>query len=172
MTEKPLILSASARKQSETKAFLNTVFTGMDHEVIDLPDFQIAPYDYSNNYPAEDDFLQIADAMVKHQVLVFATPVYWYAMSGVMKTFFDRFTDLVTTQKHLGRRLKGKTTLLLAVGADAELPDGFEIPFQYTSHYLNMTYSGCIYHSTKFPKAENNFRETIESFKDKLVKFS
>lgn len=40
--------------------------------------------------------------------IVFATPVYWYAMSGRMKIFFDRFTDLLYTHKSIGKNLKGK----------------------------------------------------------------
>ncbi len=91
-------------------------------------------------------------------------------MSGLMKTFFHRFTDLVTTKKHLGRRLKGKSTLLLAVGADQELPNGFEIPFKLTSDYLNMSYQGCIYYSTKCQKAEEKLQEAIKLFTDKLEK--
>ena len=108
--------------------------------------------------------------MLRHHIIVFATPVYWYAMSGLMKTFFDRFTDIVTTKKHLGIQLKGKSSLLLAVGTDQELPDGFEIPFKLSSDYLNMTYQGCIYNSTMFQKHEEKLREEIELFKYKIKK--
>ena len=29
----------------------------------------------------------------KYDTLIFATPVYWYSMSGIMKVFFDRKND-------------------------------------------------------------------------------
>lgn len=136
MTDRPLVILGSARKHGETRDFLNKVFARIDYKLIDLLDFHISPYDYSNNYSDTDDFLKIVDELLKHRVIIFATPVYWYAMSGLMKKFFDRFADIVTTKKHSGRRLKGKSTLLLAVGADQELPNGFEVPFKLTSDYL------------------------------------
>lgn len=168
MTDRALVILGSARKQGETTAFLHKVFASCDYKLIDLLDFQIAAFDYSQNYPVTDTFLKVVDQLLLHNVIVFATPVYWYAMSGLMKTFFDRFTDLVTTKKHLGRGLKGKSTLLIAVGADEELPYGFEAPFKLTSEYLDMIYQGCIYYSTKFPKNEDVLQEAIKSFEDKI----
>ena len=168
MTAQPLVILASARKQSDTRNFLDRVLTNKEHKLIDLLDFQISPYSYSNNYPDEDEFLKVMAELLKHQVIVFATPVYWYAMSGLMKTFFDRFTDMVTTKKLLGRQLQGKSTFLLAVGADEELPNGFEVPFKLTSDYLAMTYVDSIYHSTKFPMTEERLDKIIQAFRDKV----
>ncbi|GAB2541892.1 flavodoxin family protein [Rufibacter soli] len=126
---RPLILLASARKDSGTHRLVRTVFHGTPHQLLDLLDYQIGPYRYENDYPPQDEFLKIIEQVLQHQVIVLATPVYWYAMSGLLKTFFDRLTDLVTVQKPLGRKLQGKTIFLLAVGTDSELPDGFEVPF-------------------------------------------
>lgn len=70
-------------------------------------------------------------------------------MSGIMKTFFDRLTDIVNINKQHGRQMKGKETYLLAVGAEEVLPSGFEEPFALTSAYFNMQYKGCYYCSTK-----------------------
>jgi multimeric flavodoxin WrbA len=168
MTAKPLVILASARKQGYTQDFLNKAFAGEDYELIDLLDSCISPYSYFNNYPNTDEFFKIIDELIKHKVIVFATPVYWYAMSGIMKTFFDRFTDVVTTKKHLGRQLQGKSTFLVAVGAEEDLPNGFEIPFKLTSDYLHMKYQGCIYYSTKFPMTEERVQAITQDFKDKV----
>lgn len=168
MTEQLLVILASARKQSDTRKFLNKILTNKDYELIDLLDFHITPYSYLNNYPDTDEFLKVMSELLKHKVIVFATPVYWYAMSGLMKTFFDRFTDIVTAKKHLGRQLHGKSTFLLAVGADEELPSGFEVPFKLTSDYLGMTYLDCIYHSTKFPTTEEGLQKIKQVFNDKV----
>ncbi|GGK77177.1 flavodoxin family protein [Rufibacter glacialis] len=149
MQEVPLIVLASARKDSDTKRFLQKVFQETPHQVVDLLEYRVSPYRYEQDYPPEDDFQELAQKLVQHQVIVFATPVYWYAMSGWLKMFFDRLTDLVTGQKHLGRKLKGKTIFLLAVGADPVLPDGFEVPFRLTAKYLDMKYGGSLYASTE-----------------------
>lgn len=65
--------------------------------------------------------------------------------------FCDRFTDLVTTRKELGRQFDEKSAFLPAVGADNELPRGFQVPFQLTSKAFNMTYHTCLYYATKAP---------------------
>ena len=44
----------------------------------------------------------------KYDTIIFATPVYWYSMSGILKVFIDRITDLLTIEKELGRKLRGK----------------------------------------------------------------
>jgi multimeric flavodoxin WrbA len=46
------------------------------------------------------------------------TPVYWYTMSGIMKVFFDRFSDLLRIEKDLGRKLRGKSMAVISCGAD------------------------------------------------------
>ena len=169
MTLKPIILLASARKDSDTKGFLDKVFKNTDHKIIDLLDFSILHYDYNHQYSAEDEFFKIIEEEVlPHQSIVFATPVYWYTMSGLMKIFFDRLTDLVTIKKQLGRQLKGKSTFLLAVGTDEEMPAGFETPFKLTSVYLNMSYEGCIYHSTKTSKKQELIQDSIDNFISKI----
>jgi multimeric flavodoxin WrbA len=168
MTATPLIIVASARKHGDTREFLDKVFAKLDHKQIDLLDFHISSFDYSNNYPDTDGFLRIVDEILQHKVIVFATPVYWYAMSGLMKTFFDRLTDLVTIKKKAARALKGKSIFLLTVGVDQELPNGFEIPFKLTSAYLDMAYQDCIYYSKNFPKTEKELQKTIDSFTAKM----
>ena len=50
-----------------------------------------------------------------------------------MKVFFDRLTDLVTFKKEVGRSLEGKSTYLISAGGEAQLPEGFEVPFTRTS---------------------------------------
>jgi putative NADPH-quinone reductase len=163
---KPLVILGSARKESDTGKFVDQIFEGVDYTLVDLLDLEINRYDYTHHYPSEDGYNTVVEEMMKHRTIVFATPVYWYAMSSLMKTVFDRFSDLVTYKKTVGRQLKGKNGLLIAVGADTILPDGFEIPFRNTADYLNIEWRGSIYHSTKsaVPDAEE-----IRLFRDKLL---
>ena len=147
-TNTPLIILGSARGQSDTKEFAAYVFAQTDHHLMDLLNYSISPYDYKGVYPASDQFTELTAEMLAHDTLIFATPVYWYSMSGLMKTVFDRLTDLVTIEKASGRKFKNKHVLLIAVGADPELPEGFEIPFKNTAAYFEMQYKGCVYFST------------------------
>lgn len=145
MDNKPIVILGSARPDSNTKKLLAHLFPADSVKVLDLLDFKVYPDCYSGQYPADDQFLQLIAAMLQHTRLIFATPVYWYAMSGILKTFFDRLTDPVTVQKKTGRQMAGKEIFLIAVGSEEELPPGFETPFQSTSAYFGMKYSACYY---------------------------
>jgi multimeric flavodoxin WrbA len=163
--KEPLIIIGSSRKPSDTKSFVNDVFRNTPHKQLDLLDFKIIPYNYDGIYPA-DDFNKLAEEILQHDTIIFATPVYWYAMSAVMKQVFDRFTDLVTIRKATGRLLKGKNIFLIAVGDNAEIPEGFEIPFKNTAEYLDMKYGGCIYFSTGHEANEDQKRSEKKLFID------
>jgi multimeric flavodoxin WrbA len=145
MSSKPLIILASARKESDTAKVVRRLFGSDEADVVDLLDYTLSHYRYDGTYPANDEFMAIMERMLQHEQLVFATPVYWYAMSGHMKVLFDRLTDIVTIKKVYGRRMQGKQTFLIAVGADATLPAGFEEPFRLTSTYLAMNFRGSYY---------------------------
>jgi len=171
MLQQPLVILASSRKESDTESFLNKVFEYIYYDKIDLLDYNIAPFNYSNTYPRNDQFDKVVDRILEHQVIVFATPVYWYSMSGLLKGLFDRFTDLITAKKQIGRQLEGKSIFLIAVGADKEMPEGFEVPFSLTADYLNQLYQGSIYYSTKSAKSTNDFDNRLTFFRDKIKKY-
>jgi multimeric flavodoxin WrbA len=166
--KEPFLIIGSSRKQSDTKSFVNELFRNTEHKQVDLLDFAIAPYSYDGIYPP-DDFNALAEEILQHDILIFATPVYWYAMSAVMKQFFDRLTDLVTIRKATGRLLKGKTIFLIVVGDNAEIPEGFEIPFKNTAEYLDMKYGGSIYFSTGHEAKEDQKRSEKKLFLDAVT---
>jgi multimeric flavodoxin WrbA len=138
-----LVILGTARDESNTLKALTASSHFRDFDLVELHKLNIAPYSYRN--PPVDDFLAVAEQMLKAEVIVFATPVYWYAMSGVLKTFFDRLTDLISTSRPIGRGLKGKSTYLFSTGSDDVLPEGFEIPFKKTSEYFGMNFKGSFY---------------------------
>jgi multimeric flavodoxin WrbA len=144
-----LVILGSARGDSNTLAAVRKLSPVTDYELIDLRQRRIAFYDYAHPNDDSDDFLGIVRKMLDSETIIFATPVYWYAMSGVMKVFFDRFSELLSTHKPLGKALKGRQTYLIATGSDLDLPPGFEIPFKLTSEYFEMTYVRALYLPSK-----------------------
>lgn len=145
---KVLVILGSARTESNTFKAIEKYLPLSEYTLIDLLNYEVLPFSY-DGYSKEDDFLKIVQVMMESDVIVFATPVYWYAMSGSMKIFFDRFSDLITKQKPFGRALAGKETWLVATGSDEVLPEGFEVPFKRTSEYFNMNHKKTIYISVK-----------------------
>ncbi|MCR9717732.1 NAD(P)H-dependent oxidoreductase [Vibrio parahaemolyticus] len=77
--------------------------------------------------------------------MVFASPVYWYSMSAQLKVFFDRLSDLLTIEKELGRKLKGKSISVLSTGYNLDLPACFVQPFELTASYMQLEFKGCEY---------------------------
>jgi multimeric flavodoxin WrbA len=82
-----------------------------------------------------DDGAMLYDAMAHADVFLFATPVYWYGPTAIMKAFMDR---LVVFNRPEGRPLvKGKAAVLVSAweekGMEAADPlvKMFELGFRY-----------------------------------------
>jgi multimeric flavodoxin WrbA len=140
----PLVILGSARPDGETRRAVDIAFPDGSAELVILPNFAIGGYDYAH-LNAQDAFGPIAEAMAATDKIIFATPVYWYAMSAPLKIFFDRLTDLTENLKARGKAMAGKSVWLIATGTEAGLPDGFEVPFACTAQYFNMAYRGGSY---------------------------
>jgi multimeric flavodoxin WrbA len=141
---RPLVILGSARAEGETGKAVALAFPEGAADLVVLPQYEIGGYDYAHRN-ACDDFAGLAARMRDAGAIVFATPVYWYAMSAPLKFFFDRLTDLTENQKAAGKALAGKQAWLIATGTDPELPEGFEVPFRRTAEYFGMIYRGAIY---------------------------
>jgi multimeric flavodoxin WrbA len=145
---KVLVIVGSARRHSDTLKFTQQVFARKAHSLLDLQDYHLEEYNYDANYSSLDQFNEVLEQILLHDIIVFCTPVYWYAMSARMKILFDRFTDCITIDKEQGRKLRGRKIAMLAVGTDLEIPEGFEIPFSRTADYLGMKYIAGAYFSS------------------------
>jgi len=63
---------------------------------------------------------EIYEQIIYSDGMIFASPIYWYSPSGIMKNFIDRLTALENMIIHEGRsRLEGKVCGVIAVGNDS-----------------------------------------------------
>ena len=85
-----------------------------------------------------------------------------------MKTFIDRWSDLITIRKEMGRALKGKWVYVVS-SYGSEYPCGFEDPFRLTCQYLDMHYGGAYLHysGNDTIRVEENTRQ-VSAFKHLL----
>ena len=108
MSKKILILSASARKNSNSEALAQEFAKGAAEagnqvEIIRLYDRKIAFCSgclacvETQRCVIRDDADAIAQKMGAADVLVFATPVYNYSVSGLLKTMLDRANPLYSS---------------------------------------------------------------------------
>ncbi len=142
MSSRKVIILGSSRKDGDTRMIVDRLQVLSGWDLIDLNDYDISYYDYEHRN-AGDDYLPLMRRLIeKYEVMIFATPVYWYSMSGIMKVFFDRFTDLLEIDKDLGRRLRGKKMAAISCSIGNHLGDAFWLPFRETAGYLGMKYLG------------------------------
>lgn len=145
MKKKGVIIQGSARSGGNTNKIVRLVADKTGFDLVDLKEKEIGQFDYEFNNSG-DDFLPLMQEIIEsYDTIVFATPVYWYSMSGIMKAFFDRISDLLKTEKDLGRKLRGKNMALISCSGDSDLVDGFTIPFVESANYLGMKYLGDVH---------------------------
>lgn len=144
---KVLAILGSAEGGSHTIKYLQEISTSYEQlEIIDLNHIQVSAYNYKHKYQEGDQYIQLIKKMIDSDLVLFASPVYWYAMTGSMKDFFDRFSDLLSgPYKELGEKLYGKKIELISTGYEEKMPVGFEVPFSCTAIYFGMDYMGARY---------------------------
>jgi multimeric flavodoxin WrbA len=138
------ILLGTSNKNGNTSALVDVVATNINASVFKLEDYVISPFDYDHKN-IDDDFIPLVKKLLEFDHIIFASPVYWYTMSAQMKIFFDRLSDLLHIKKELGRKLRGKTTSVLATGASPQAERSFEEVFINSFNYLSMDYEGMLY---------------------------
>lgn len=137
---KKVIIEGSPRMDGDTNHLVNQLQIHSDWDLVHLHEFQIGHFDYEH-LNQEDDFIPLMERIIsEYDVFIFVTPVYWYAMSGLMKVFFDRITDLLTIEKDLGRKLRGKKMAAISTSNGNHLGDHFWLPFEYSASYLGMDF--------------------------------
>ena len=144
MSNNVLVINGSARSNNNTSKLVQHLL-GKDVNIIELSEMKVSYYNYSGVYNGDDQFQSIVDHMIISDLIVLATPVYWYTMSGHMKVFLDRWTDLVSTHKEKGRALNGKKIAVIAQSTSEAMPEGFEMPIKLTSEYMDMEYVGEVF---------------------------
>ncbi|WP_341216748.1 NAD(P)H-dependent oxidoreductase [uncultured Wocania sp.] len=161
---KTLIIQGSARPKGDTNTIISYMALKGNFDVIDLYSKNIGHYDYEYNN-ANDDFIPLITNIIKnYDTIIFATPVYWYTMSGHMKVFFDRISDLIRIHKDLGRKLRGKNMAMISINNSNDLVRGFNMPFVESANYLGMNYLGDIHTWVENNNIPNKVKTIINDF--------
>lgn len=136
-----IALFASARRHGNTGAFMDRIAAELGIEVVDLAALRLAPYDYAHRHRG-DDFEPLFRRVLGFPHLIFASPVYCYAVAPPMKVFFDRivdFLDLPELQDE-ARRLRGKTGHVVCTSIYDEAPASFVGAFRDNFAYYGMRF--------------------------------
>lgn len=117
-----------------------------------------------------DEVKQALDKMAKSDIMVMATPLYFFSMSAQLKAVFDRMFSLYKWDNKAGTMktvLKGKTLILIASAFEDTGLDALEKPFKLTADY-----SGMKYMSLLIPNAgESGDVKNKENIRKKVISF-
>jgi len=163
---KTVIILGSSRLYGNTWKLCRKVSEKANVEIINLKKYDINEYDYENKFDY-DDFPFLLKKIVKYDIIIFATPIYWYSTSARLKMFIDRMSDLVTTKKDLGRQIKGKNMALISTNYDGTLDFDFALPFRMIAKYLQLEFKGHLHLSGLELESDN----LSDNSKNKITEF-
>ena len=145
-----LILSGSPRRGGNTELLVEAFVKGASQkhhvEVVSVHDYKVNPcmgcnacFKNENNACIQkDDMSLIYDKMAVADMLVIASPVYFYGLSAQLKAVIDRFHNPIRDTYHI------KKTALLLVGAASlpELFDGILAQYQLCLNFFKLEDAG------------------------------
>lgn len=163
MAKKVLILSSSPRKGGNSDLLCDEFLKGAKDkghiaEKIFLKDKDInycsgCNLCANNNYAGcfkKDDMADLLEKMIEADVIVMATPVYFYSISAQMKTFIDRCCAKYT-------KISNKDFYFIATAADTEkhsLERTFDAFRGFTDCLTNANEKGLIYATGVWTKGD------------------
>lgn len=165
---KTIIIQGSSKSEGNTNLISSFLNIDNKFDMIDLKTKNIGHFDYEFKN-ANDDFLSLLEEIIeKYDTIIFATPVYWYSMSGMLKVFFDRLSDLLHYKKELGRKLRGKNMAMISNSGANDVKDGFSMPFIESANYLGMNYLGDIHTWSENGEISKEVKEIVNTFRLKF----
>jgi multimeric flavodoxin WrbA len=138
-----IALFSSSRRNGNTGMLMDRIATELGIDVIDLGTKRMSAFDYEHRN-RDDDFEPLMKHVLTFDQLIFASPVYWYAVSPPMKVFLDRISDFLDLPDLLseGRRLRGKDAYVVCTSIYEEAPESFVGAFTETFDYLGLRFGG------------------------------
>jgi len=186
-----LAIHGSPRKKGNTEIFLDAFISGLDSsffvEKVRLADLRFAPClgcnkcEITGKCILEDDFSILAEKILRADIIVVSTPVYFYNHTSLVQAFYERF-QVFWVRKNILKMPHpfNKTPLgiLLAIGATRgnKLFDSLKRSFRYVLDSIYGIYGGGLFlrgiekkgEILKFPQYLEEARELARYLKSIL----
>jgi multimeric flavodoxin WrbA len=162
MAKKILILSGSPKKKGNTQTLVDWFAEGARLKGAQVEIVRTAFLKYKTTGCAScrccqklkeyecvinDDAKPVLAKMAKVDVIVMATPLYFFSASAQLKLVFDRMFSLYKWDNEAGTMktpLKAKTFVLLASAFEDEGLDALKKPFALTAQYSGMEFESLL----------------------------
>lgn len=162
MSKKILVLSASPKKDGNTAHLVGWFVEGARAKGADVEVVRTAFLKYKScgcnacracqklekyECVVDDGAKPVLAKMAKADVIVMATPLYFFSASAQLKLIFDRMFSLYKWDNVSGTMrtiLKGKTLILIASAFEETGLDALEKPFALTAEYTGMRFKSLL----------------------------
>lgn len=147
------VIYGGTRPNSNTEILTEHAVRGLDTEDIFLRELSILPiidmrHSEEGFQDREDDYNSIIDRVLKHEILIFSTPIYWYSMSGTMKNFVDRWSQTLKDSNYPNFKstMASKKAYVIAVGGDDPYIKGLPLiqQFKHIFDFMGMEFGGYV----------------------------
>jgi multimeric flavodoxin WrbA len=159
MVVKVLGIMGSSRKDGNTNDLLDVALKGAADAGAQVEKIVLA--DYKINHIAdckvcrhqgkcvnEDDLPVVIDKLLEADVHIWASPVYWYTVSGLVKVLLDRFFCYISWHPEVKftERMKGKGAAVIAVQEERDPERARHLLgcFQWSFEFLEQEFLGSV----------------------------
>ena len=80
-------MNASPNQDGNTFRIGKNLLHDLKYDILQMSDYRISQY---GQVYADDEMKEVMNKIREYDTLVIGAPVYWYTVSGILKTFIDR----------------------------------------------------------------------------------
>lgn len=99
---KILFMNASPNKDGSTVCIAKKLLKNNDYDTMEMGDYNVSQFGVKKE---NDQMKEMLNIVKDYEVLVIGTPVYFYTVSGILKTFIDRLYLLEEAEILKGKKL-------------------------------------------------------------------
>lgn len=165
------VIYGGTRPDGNTEILTERAVQRVSVEKIYLKDYGIRPIEDLRHFEGgfqeiNDDYNAIIDRILPHDILIFATPIYWFSMSGTLKNFIDRWSQTLKDSKYPDFKtiMSSKKAYVIAVGGDQPFLKGLPLiqQFQYIFNFIGISFDGYILGKGNKPGEIYQDKEALE----------
>lgn len=136
--EKILFMNSSPNRDGNTYRIGEVLLKDKEHDVLQMADYRISQYGQVFD---DDEIKEVLKKIDECDILVIGSPVYWYTVGGMLKTFIDRLYMLPEAEA-----LRGKKLYLFAQGSapNSDTVKSIEFLANRLSYLMGMELKGVV----------------------------
>lgn len=146
------VLQGSTRDGGNTEQLTKVLMEGVPYTEILLREKRILPIHDQRHMEGgfdsvEDDYDEVIRQVLEHDVIVFASPVYWYSISGLLKNFMDRWSQSLRDSRYNFKELMArKTAYAVIVGGDDPRIKALPLiqQLKYSFEFIGLPFAGYV----------------------------